>query len=364
MGGEEEVKKILGLSIAMVLIIGLVAGGTWALFSDIETSTGNTFAAGTIDIAIDGDNPWSKSFTIEDAKPCETWYVEYEIENVGDNPCVIWKHLMDFDTSGGILAYPVGNETCSSEPEWQVDPGDTINDIDTWILYDLYSEVIDPSTGGTTDQWHQTLFNENVHISDLDCVFVPLGSLPPGGKMYVLQSYHLDAATGNEYQGDTLTFTVEFFAQQMPGTTLVMENKDENQNWLVLFGDTMKGELDYNSMGPTFDYTFEATGLQNTTDYSLIYYADPWAGGNPGALIANFTTDGTGDIPSTPGSIELGIDLPDSSDDNALLGAKIWLVLSGDYSATTPGDSGQMTGWNPDDYLFETHLINYNDTDV
>ncbi|MCK4368488.1 MAG: SipW-dependent-type signal peptide-containing protein [Dehalococcoidales bacterium] len=354
-------KKILGLTIAIVLIIGLVAGGTWAYFTDTETSTGNTFTAGTIDIAIDGDNPWSKSFTIEDAKPCEVWYVEYEITNVGTNPCVIWKHLSGFVTGGGILAYPATNPTCSSEPEWQVDADDSINDIDTYISYDLYSEVTSPAAGGNTDQWHQTLYNENVNIGSLECVWVPLGSLPPGGKMYVLQSYHLDAATGNEYQGDTLTFTVEFHAQQMPGTTLVLENKDESQNWLVLFGDTMKGELVYNTVGSTFDYTFSATGLQNTTDYSLIYYADPWAGGNPGALIATFTTDGSGDIASTSGSIDLGIDLPTSPDDNLLLGAKIWLVPSSHYSTTTPGASGQMTAWNSALYLFETYLIWHND---
>ena len=348
-------KKILGLTIAIVLIIGLVAGGTWAYFTDTETSGPNTFAAGTIDIAIDGANPWSGSFTIEDAKPCETWFVEYEITNVGTNPCVIWKHLSGFVTGGGTAVYPATNSTCSSEPEWKVDASDTINDLHNWIWYDLYSEVIDPLTGGTTDQWHQTLYNENVHIGSLQSVLVPLGSLPPGGKMYVLQSYHLDAATGNEYQGDTLTFTVEFFAQQMPGTTLVLENKDESQNWLVLFGDGMYGELDYNTVGLTFDYTFEAYGLQASTNYSLIYYADPWKGDNPGALIATFTTDGVGDIASTSGSIDLGIDLPTSPDDNLLLGAKIWLVPTSDYSG------GQMTAWNSALYLFETYLIWHND---
>ncbi|MBE9513236.1 MAG: hypothetical protein IMY77_04215 [Chloroflexi bacterium] len=357
-------KRILGLAIAVAVVISLVASGTWALFTDTETSTDNTFSAGTIDIAIDGDNPWSAPFTIEDAKPCETWYVEYDITNVGTNPCVVWKHLTDFVTGGGTPAYPVGSATCSSEPEWQVDPNDSINDIDAWILYDLSSEIIDPTTGGTTDQWHQTLFNENVLISDLASVSVPLGSIPPGGKMHVIQSYHLDAATGNEYQGDTLTFTVEFLAQQMPGTQLVLENKDESQNWLVLFGDGTAGYLDYNTVGSTFDYTFSAIGLQNTTDYSLIYYADPWAGNNPGALIATFTTDGSGAIVSTSGSQDLAIDLPTSPDDNLALGAKIWLVPSSDYSTTTPGASGQMTAWNSGDYLFETYLIWHNDLDT
>lgn len=43
-------KKIMGLSIAALLVIGVVAGGTVAYFSDTETSTGNTFTAGTLNL--------------------------------------------------------------------------------------------------------------------------------------------------------------------------------------------------------------------------------------------------------------------------------------------------------------------------
>lgn len=43
-------KKIIGLSIAALLVIGIVSGGTFAYFSDTETSTGNTFTAGTLNL--------------------------------------------------------------------------------------------------------------------------------------------------------------------------------------------------------------------------------------------------------------------------------------------------------------------------
>ena len=52
-------KKILGLSIAVLLVTGLVVGGTLAYFSDTETSTGNLFTAGTIDLEVNGTNPWT-----------------------------------------------------------------------------------------------------------------------------------------------------------------------------------------------------------------------------------------------------------------------------------------------------------------
>ncbi|MFA5761408.1 MAG: TasA family protein, partial [Dehalococcoidales bacterium] len=49
-------KKILGLAISALLLIGLVGGGTWAYFSDTETSNDNTWTAGTLNLVnvIDG----------------------------------------------------------------------------------------------------------------------------------------------------------------------------------------------------------------------------------------------------------------------------------------------------------------------
>lgn len=46
-------RKILGLTVAAVLVMGLVGGGTWAYFSDTESTTGNIFTAGTLDLGVD-----------------------------------------------------------------------------------------------------------------------------------------------------------------------------------------------------------------------------------------------------------------------------------------------------------------------
>ncbi len=49
--------KTILLSIATLAIVGaVVTGGTTAIFSDSETSTGNTFTAGAIDLKIDNDS--------------------------------------------------------------------------------------------------------------------------------------------------------------------------------------------------------------------------------------------------------------------------------------------------------------------
>jgi len=44
------VKKILGLAIAALIVIAMVAAGTFAYFQDQQTSSGNVFSAGTLDL--------------------------------------------------------------------------------------------------------------------------------------------------------------------------------------------------------------------------------------------------------------------------------------------------------------------------
>jgi predicted ribosomally synthesized peptide with SipW-like signal peptide len=63
-------KKVI-FSLLMVSLVGAAIGiGTWAYFSDVETSTGNIFQAGTLDLKVDGaDDPIGLKVDIE-GKPC------------------------------------------------------------------------------------------------------------------------------------------------------------------------------------------------------------------------------------------------------------------------------------------------------
>jgi len=58
------------------------------------------------------------------------------------------------------------------------------------------------------------------------------------------------------------------------------------------------------------------------------------------------------------GSVDLGMDIPTSGDNNYNYGGKIWLVTKSDYDTS----ANKMTAWNPGNYLFETGLITYDDT--
>lgn len=138
--------------------------------------------------------------------------------------------------------------------------------------------------------------------------------------------------------------------------SISLENKDTAGDWNIIDDDDIFGTLVYVTSGPTFDYTLTAQGLQPNTNYSLIYYADPWPGNNPGKFIGLHTTDSSGVI-NGAGSPNLNMDLPSSPDPNP--GAKIWLVPSSDYNGVDA-----LTDWNPANYLFEYNTITYNDTDI
>src|SRR3989338_852898 len=75
-------KKIL-LSLGMIVFVGaVVIGATGAFFSDTETSTGNTFAAGAIDLGVDNHSYYNG--VLNDGT---TWRVDYDIDPLlGDNP--------------------------------------------------------------------------------------------------------------------------------------------------------------------------------------------------------------------------------------------------------------------------------------
>jgi len=184
-------------------------------------------------------------------------------------------------------------------------------------------------------------------------------------------------ATFTRTDGWDVEVTTKIYALE-PKTTLVLENKDSG--WGILSGDGIQATLTFDTVATTFNYDFVATGLTPSTAYTLIYYADyedrmsNWGGDNPGAIIATFMTDTSGNIALTSNSINLAMNLPSEPDANIAFhdysvapdnynhahGAKIWLVPTSDLD----GGALPLTVWNPATYLFETDLIIYLDCNI
>ncbi|MCD6178144.1 hypothetical protein J7K03_02760 [bacterium] len=115
-------KKIL-ISLSIIGIVAAIAvGGTVAYFSDTETSTGNTFSAGSLDLKVkDGDNP-GVLFTLSNITPGQYYDAgTVTLKNAGSIPGRLSIKIKD----------PVSNENSLEEPEieagdapdTEVDPG-------------------------------------------------------------------------------------------------------------------------------------------------------------------------------------------------------------------------------------------------
>jgi hypothetical protein len=154
--------------------------------------------------------------------------------------------------------------------------------------------------------------------------------------------------------------------------TVILDNK--NSTTWARITDGKYGVLTYNSSGISFDFTFAATGLEAGVDYSLIYFANPYPGNNPGARLWNGVANGSGMIPLFSAAANLGMNLPTAPDTNQVVdhdaapdyydapfnyGAKIWLIPTDCYNES----SKSVIAWSPDRFLFETGLINHIDTD-
>ena len=131
-------KKFIGLGIAVAVVVGLIASGTWAVFTDTETNTGNTFSAGTIDISLDPSTGQAVA-TVDgtlDLKPCQTGWININVTNIGTNPCELWKHIGNVLNDENEMVEPEEAFYEANYPEGPPYPAADWK-ISDWIHYDM-----------------------------------------------------------------------------------------------------------------------------------------------------------------------------------------------------------------------------------
>jgi predicted ribosomally synthesized peptide with SipW-like signal peptide len=215
-------KLLISLALlgAMAIMVSL---GSSAWFDDLEVSRGNTFTAGTIDIWVDGQAKWSISHAVAlpdgDAflKPCQIGYIEFPVENRGNNPADIWKRISDAtSTENGI-----------TEPEqtyYNKHPGSQAKRIQDYMDFDLSLGSAD-----TTPPGHVIIPESNpANLNSVLGQWIYLGQLQPGETMWVKQSFHLRVDTEtvtpntglphmNWAQSDQLVFDEQILGLQVTG---------------------------------------------------------------------------------------------------------------------------------------------------
>ena len=182
-------KRILFSLMTIVAVLCVAGAGSFAYFSDTETSSGNTFTAGTLDLKVDdADDPLPVKFTLGPLAPGDSGTISYELKNAGNIDGYIDLENVIVTNDGGEF----------TEPEKAVDPGN---------LGNLGAAIQVTVTVGGTNVYTGSLdgFAGNHDYSIL---------LTAGTTTNAVINWELPGATGNEVQGDIAGLSITFELQQ------------------------------------------------------------------------------------------------------------------------------------------------------
>ncbi|MBY7144406.1 M73 family metallopeptidase [Virgibacillus sp. NKC19-3] len=187
------IKKQLGMGVATAALgLTLIGGGTFAYFSDSET-TNNTFAAGTLDLAVEP----TEVIEVENIQPGDSMTRDFELQNNGSVD--MNKVLLETDYS---VIDAEGDNT-----------DDFGNHIQVEFLYnaDQVNEVIYETTLAELKEMTPEAVNEEVFIPALGEDGLEAGT---SDDLVVEFTFVDNGEDQNEFQGDTLNLEWTFTAQQ------------------------------------------------------------------------------------------------------------------------------------------------------
>jgi predicted ribosomally synthesized peptide with SipW-like signal peptide len=184
-------KKILASVFVISMLAFAIGWGTYSYFSDTETSSGNKFSAGTLDLKVDGkDNPLDVYFNVADVKPGDSGSKTIALKNDGTIEGTAKIHIKNVANSEGTNPEP---ETDTAEP------GDLGKYLVLKIWYDAEGDGFEADDLIVTDE-----------VNDLNSVLTTLGPLGAGQTRNVKIDWELPSDVGNDIMGDSVTFDIEF----------------------------------------------------------------------------------------------------------------------------------------------------------
>ncbi len=204
-------KKILGLTIAVLLIIGIVGAGTWAYFSDTASSTGNTWTAGTLTLglvttgaatnATASASPAgiNNSMQFTNVKPGSSGTITWTLNNTGTVPGTL--------TLASTATFGQGGAANAPEATAETALGG-VKGLDTGIMVWV--------TAGGTDILGAT--GAYVAMSGLEAALdlQVNHAITIGTPLVYVLNWQVPTSVGNEIQGDTAQLDITFTLNQIP----------------------------------------------------------------------------------------------------------------------------------------------------
>lgn len=194
-----SIKAKLGMGMATgVLAIGLIGGGTFAYFNDVETST-NEFAAGTLDLGL---NP-ETIIDVTNIKPGDWMNRTFKLENNGSLD--ISKVFLTTDYTESVQGF---GDHIVVDFLRNEDKGSILGDSNV-IVSKTLSELKNMSPDAVKNESPKFFGWQGGEKSGIKA-----GTTD---NMYVKFRFNDNGADQNEYQGASLSLTWTFDAQQTAG---------------------------------------------------------------------------------------------------------------------------------------------------
>lgn len=190
------IKKQLGMGVMSAAIgLTLIGGGTYAYFSSSET-TNNTFAAGTLDLAVEP----TTLIKVDNLKPGDWVVRDFELQN-----------------NGSLDIEKVYLETDYDVIDAQGDNTDDFGEnIEVEFLYnaDKLDEVIYETTLDQLKEMTPEAVNEHIFYPTLGEKGLPAGDMD---DLVVKFNFVDNDEDQNQFQGDSLNLEWTFHAEQTAG---------------------------------------------------------------------------------------------------------------------------------------------------
>ena len=233
-------KKIL-ISLSVIgAIAAIVIGGTIAYFSDTETSTGNIFTAGKLDLQVDSRckyNGVSQAFctwTLKDLTS-EKFFDFSDVKPGDSGEDTISLHVYNNDAWGCVTITPTANDDISSnEPELaasdiQNDPnnlwdGELAQNMQFMIWADVCNQggvpgdnIYQAGCDRLLTQGTGPLAPVTWALADSVTPNVFTGTIGPligSNNYYIGVAWNIPTTVGNEIQSDSYSADVSFYTEQ------------------------------------------------------------------------------------------------------------------------------------------------------
>jgi len=186
--------RILLGAASILAAIALITGATFAFFSDTETSTGNTFASGTLDVSItdqNSDDLFQGEAVVSDWKPGNQTFVNFDVKNVGSLPV-------------NLRGFAAGT--------WNVPALDSQNmvkvvQVERWDGSSWANILSNPS--GITGYFYWSPNGNNSALYTVNA----------GDRAQLRLTVEFDPDAGNDFQGQTFTSSLQVEAKQINDST-------------------------------------------------------------------------------------------------------------------------------------------------